>query len=99
MKFVSILVEGQTEEEFVRTILNDYLNPKGVYLTTTVIKTKKSVGSNPAYKGGVVSFGQIERDLKPLLRNTNVAAVTTMLDYLGNKARKFDNVTYRLSQI
>lgn len=83
MKFVSILVEGQTEGEFVQTILNTYLNLKGLHLTITLIKTKKAVDNNPAYKGGVISYGQIERDLKPLLGNTSVAAITTMFDYYG----------------
>lgn len=79
MKQVSILVEGQTEEVFVKEILADHLYDFDVSLVPTIVKTKKLKGG-PHYKGGVVSYKQVKGDLKALLHNTNVSIVTTMLD-------------------
>lgn len=78
---VHVLVEGQTEEEFVREILNEYLLPKGVYLNAVIAKTKRAIGGNPAYRGGIVSYGKIEFDLKQLLRDSSASLVTTMIDF------------------
>lgn len=77
-----ILVEGQTEEVFVKDLLQSYLSRLGVAATATIVKTKR-VASGPDYKGGVGAWAKIERDLRLLLRDTNVAAVTTMIDYYG----------------
>jgi hypothetical protein len=81
VKLVHILVEGQTEEEFVQDILNEHLQPKGIYLNPVIAKTKRAIGSNPAFRGGIVSYGKVEFDLKRLLRDTSAVMVTTMIDY------------------
>lgn len=81
MKLIHILVEGQTEEEFVRDILNEHLAAKGIYLNVVLAKTKRAIGANPAFRGGIVSYGKVEFDLKGLLRDSSAAMVTTMIDY------------------
>jgi len=80
MKKIHILVEGQTEENFVNKILSPYFNPKSIYLTPTIITTKKVLrGAN--HKGGVTSYQQVKNDLIPLLSDSSVNIVTTMIDY------------------
>jgi hypothetical protein len=81
VKLVHILVEGQTEEEFIRDIVNEYLQPKGIYLNVVLAKTKRAIGGNPAFRGGIVSYGKVEYDIKHLLRDTSALMVTTMIDY------------------
>lgn len=82
MPFVHIIVEGQTEAEFV-DVLNEYLNPKNVYLTCIIAKTKRPIGNNPAYRGGIVSYEKVEFDIKKLLSDSSVSLVTTMIDFYG----------------
>jgi hypothetical protein len=81
MKQVLILVEGQTEEAFVKEVLNPYLYEHGLYLSPTIINTKIIRGGKNA-KGGIDSYGQIKRDLLKLVQQ-NSLPVTTFLDYYG----------------
>jgi hypothetical protein len=79
---VHVLVEGQTEEAFVGATLRSHLARVGVYLVPKLIVTRRVV-AGPDRKGGVSSWAQIERDLRLLLNDSSVVAVTTLLDYYG----------------
>ena len=101
MKKVLIYVEGQTEETFVRTVLTPYLSRKcGLFLVSTLARTKRTK-SGRTFKGGIVSFGQIRRDLIRLLSDSSALAVTTMIDYYNlpddfpGKATIPDDTPYR----
>lgn len=82
MTRVLVLVEGQTEETFVKEVLAPYLAPRNVYLQYTILKTRREV-DRPDFRGGVVSYHQLRGDVLRLLNDTGAAAVTTMLDYYG----------------
>lgn len=82
MKRALILVEGQTEETFVRDILGPHLLAAEVFVKTILISTKR-VKSGPKFKGGVTSYPQVRREVWNLLNDTGAAAVTTMMDYYG----------------
>ena len=79
-KKILILVEGQTEEIFVKTKLEPYFSPKDIFIIPTIISTKK-VLSGPDHKGGITSYDQVKRDLLPLLHDSSADTVTTMIDY------------------
>ncbi len=81
-KKILILVEGQTEESFVKLTLNDYLKSQGVFIVPIIIKTKE-MKSGPSYKGGGSSYTKIKRDLLKLLKDSSATLVTTMIDYYG----------------
>jgi hypothetical protein len=84
MKRALILVEGQTEERFVKDVLAPHLASLQLYITPTLLTTKL-VKNGPNFKGGVTSFEKFESDLRRLLggagMGVNTALVTTMLDY------------------
>ena len=80
MKRCLILVEGQTEERFVKDVLCPEFEPRGFYLSPTILTTK-IVKSGPNFKGGVTSYAKLRADLDKLLRSG--AVVTTMIDYYG----------------
>jgi len=82
MKRVLILVEGQTEERFVKDILNPVFLPQNIVLIPTIVTTK-IVRSGGRFKGGWVSYVKAKRDLQKLLCDTNAVAVTTMFDFYG----------------
>jgi hypothetical protein len=82
MNKVHVLVEGQTEETFVRDVLYPHFEPKGLYLNSKLVTTKRTkVG--PDFKGGVTNYQKVKNDLLRLLGDTSAIAVSTMIDYYG----------------
>jgi hypothetical protein len=77
---ILVLVEGQTEETFVRDVLAPHLALCSKSIVATLVVTKK-MKSGPSFKGGVLSYRQVKRDLTRLLGDSSVAQITTMLDY------------------
>jgi len=82
MKRVLILVEGQTEETFVRDVLAPHFLARNVALTPKILVTRR-VKSGGHFKGGIVNYAQVRRDLHLLLADTGAERITTMLDYYG----------------
>ena len=82
MSKVLILVEGQTEETFVREVLAPHLAGRGVYPIARLATTKR-VKSGSDFKGGIVSYGKFRNDIIRLLGDTSAALVTTMVDFYG----------------
>lgn len=83
MSKILILVEGQTEEAFVKNVLAPHLAVRGIYLTPKVITTSRTNMSRPTFKDGVGSYNQVKGDLIRLLGDSSVVSVTTMLDFYG----------------
>ena len=76
MKRLFIVVEGQTEEEFVNVLLGPYLETFGIYdVRATKITTSKG------YKGGFVNYQHLKNDVTRLLKqSSNDVIVTTFVD-------------------
>lgn len=74
MTRVYLLVEGQTEEAFVRELLEPHYARLGLYLTPIIVRT------SPGHKGGVVSYEKIKPQLQRLCRQDAAAHVTTLFD-------------------
>ncbi len=82
LKRAHILVEGQTEETFVRDLLAPHLLGFEVVLTPVILATKR-VKSGFKFRGGVGNYDQLRKDILRLLGDTSAHAVTTMIDYYG----------------
>jgi len=82
MKRVLILAEGQTEERFVKDILQPHLLVLGIAIQPKIATTKR-VKSGPDFKGGITDFKKVEDDLRRLLGDTGATMVTTLLDFYG----------------
>lgn len=80
MKRVLVLVEGQTEERFVKDVLAPHLWARGKDPIPKVVTTKR-VKRGPDFKGGITDYHKVESDLRRLLGDTGVVAVTTFIDY------------------
>ena len=79
-KRVLILVEGQTEERFVKDVLGPAFWEKELFFHATILVTKR-VKTGPNFKGGVTNFAKFQNDTQRLLNSAGGALVTTMLDY------------------
>lgn len=73
---VIVLVEGQTEEKFVREQLVPELAAGGVFLTATT-------SGRPRNRAGVPKWSKARRELVRLLKEDRSRRVTTMFDYYG----------------
>lgn len=61
---IYIVVEGQTEQNFVRDIPAPYMAHKGIYLNTALI-------GKPGHKGGNISFDRARTDIGNFLRDSS----------------------------
>jgi hypothetical protein len=80
MKLLLLLVEGQTEETFVRDVLAPYLAPSRIDCRPVIVATKRT-GSGKR-RGGVGSWSKVARELRLLLGNSH-AHVSTIFDLYG----------------
>jgi len=77
---VNAVVEGQTEETFVKRVLAPYLGSVGVYLIARGVETSRHHAT--VFRGGVLDYGRVRRDLQRWMSSDNHADCyfTTMID-------------------
>ncbi len=76
MPRVIVIVEGQTEEAFIKNVLAPDLWQHGVYATPILLGV-------PGHKGGNVNYARVSRDVLIQLKRDRSAYCTTMFDYYG----------------
>ncbi len=76
--FIRVIVEGPTEEKFIKDIVAPFLMIKNIDIMPTIL-TKKG------QKGGDVKFERVKRDVMRFLWQSNVTLVTDFLDFYGLK--------------
>ena len=76
---LAVTVEGRTEEEFIRTVLQPYMLEKEIYMIPILI------GTSGGARGGNIEIQRIVSDIRELLHNHD--AVTTLVDYYGFRNR------------
>jgi len=74
MARVHVLVEGQTEEAFVNTILMPHFSTQKVYLCARQI-------GKPGHHGGIGQYQRAQRDILATLKQERDTYCTTMFDY------------------
>jgi hypothetical protein len=77
-----MLVEGQSEEIFVKQTLAPYLAERGIYVQPPIVLWTKRIPSGGGHRGGVSNWNQIRKSLTPLIFDSD-AWVTTLLDFYG----------------
>lgn len=77
MKRVHIFCEGQTEETFVREVLQNHLNRQNVSLNPILIRT------STISKGGVVNYAKLRWQVEKKCKEDATSIVTSMIDLYG----------------
>ncbi|PID27117.1 MAG: hypothetical protein CR982_06610 [Candidatus Cloacimonadota bacterium] len=72
------IVEGKTEEVFIKTILRPFLATQNIFIYATQI-------TKPGEKGGDVRFKRAVKDIENHLKQRSDIFVTTFIDYYGIK--------------
>lgn len=80
MKKILVLVEGPTEERFVKELLVPSFSRKEIHFIPT-INTTKVVKDKANFKGGIRSYEKVKNNLLKLFCDTSVNIITTMIDY------------------
>ncbi len=78
---LNIVVEGQTEETFVRDVLAPYWGAQGIFVVARCVETGRKRGR--VFKGGGRNYVKIRRDILNWINQRNNAYCTTMLDLYG----------------
>jgi hypothetical protein len=73
---VYAIVEGATEESFVKGPLAEALSLRHVYITPIILGV-------PGHKGGHTSYVRVEKDILRQLKQDQRSYCTTMIDYYG----------------
>ena len=76
MSRVYAIVEGPTEESFVKGPLAEVLASHGVYITAIILGV-------PGQKGGRTKYVRVEKDILRQLKHDQRAYCTTMIDFYG----------------
>lgn len=98
MKRLVVIVEGDTEKEFMDQVLFPYLTGKGIY-DCVAFKIKHT-------KGGMVRYNHLKTDILNVIREKNVF-VTTFIDFYAlptdfpgyNKAMKLADKRSKVKQL
>jgi hypothetical protein len=75
-----VLVEGQSEEIVVRNVLEPCLRDRDWAVNWSIVVTKRSA-TGSSHRGGVSSWAKIEREIRLLLRDTDLDVLTTLFDF------------------
>ncbi len=80
---LNLIVEGQTEEAFVRQILSPHLANFCIWANARCILTSRRGGVK--YRGGIGSYGQAKRDIEGWIKEDRKsdARFTTLFDVYG----------------
>ena len=78
---LNIVVEGQTEETFVNRVLADHLGAFNISTTARSVQTSRKGATR--YRGGVLNYSQVRRDIDKWMHEGNNpdAYFTTMLGF------------------
>lgn len=82
---LALSVEGTTEFEFCRELLQPHLRAYGVQAQAKIVVTKRNI-SGPNSKGGDISLQRVITEVRPLLSSFDY--VTTLYDFYGFKHRE-----------
>ena len=74
---IKLFLEGQTEEDFVKQVLNPIFSPQGIYFFPIL------AGISAKQRGGIVSYDKTKRELVRLCKQDKKAKVSTLIDYYG----------------
>lgn len=76
---LNMIVEGQTEETFIRDILAPHLGMFGVFVYVRSVETGRT--RNKIHRGGLKTYLKAKNDISAWLKQEKETYLTTMFDY------------------
>ena len=92
---INIIVEGQTEEKFVKELIQSNLAAHEVYIIPRCIETSRN-SKGKIYRGGVTTYEKIKNDILRWIKQDKGAYVTTMFDLyrLPSDFPEYDKISF-----
>ncbi len=91
MKRLYIVVEGQSEQEFIKTIVAQYFLKFEIYSVTPILIRTSKQG-----RGGFVNYQHLKNDIENLLKSQKDIVVSMLVDYFRCPelpfAKEYDNI-------
>jgi hypothetical protein len=82
MTRLNIIVEGQTEEGFAKTLITDHLRRHDVHVHTMIVPTKAGARAR-VHRGGINSYATVKKFVRRKVTDDLSAYTTTLFDYHG----------------
>ena len=76
MTRIHVICEGQTEETFIKEVVDPQFSPQGIYLLPSII-------GRPGHKGGNIRFQRLFTDVRAYLLRDDSCYCTTFFDFYG----------------
>lgn len=86
MKRLLFIVEGSSEEEFIKQVLAPYLLGFGIYDARPM-----QIQTSQGQKGGFVNFEHLKNDILRILKSEKEVVVTTFVDFFRLPQKNFPN--------
>lgn len=80
---VEIVVEGITENRFVKKVLAPYLGIQGIYVYAPVVRTSINRKTGRVYKGGDIRFSRVKSQIGNFLKQRSEIIVASFVDFYG----------------
>ena len=80
---VEIVVEGPTENKFVKQVLAPYWGMRNIFVHAPVVRTKTDERHGLVFKGGDIRFDRVERQIGNFLSQRDDIVVASFVDYYG----------------
>ena len=77
IRAIHVVAEGQTEEEFVRSLMQPYFAAKYGFYDVRAI----TLNTSPGHKGGDMSFARYQRNVLLSLKRESNILVTSLIDF------------------
>ena len=82
---VEVIVEGLTENKFIKEVLAPYWALRGIYTHAPVIRTREDKKAGIVYKGGNIRFERIKTRVAQFLKQRSDTLVASFVDFYGIK--------------
>ncbi len=79
MRRIHFLVEGQTEQGFVKQVLVPHFSSLGFVLDARCVETSRAEGK--IFRGGLSNYEKLKKDLLRWMKEDGTAYFTTMVDF------------------
>ncbi|MGN0877989.1 MAG: DUF4276 family protein [Oligosphaeraceae bacterium] len=85
LKTVQVIVEGQTENRFVKDVLAPYWAMRNIFVSAPVIRTHEDKRTGTIHKGGDIRFERVKKQVGRFLQQRPDTIVASFVDYYGLK--------------
>ncbi len=80
MRRIHVLVEGQTEDGFIGSVMRPHFASLGVMLNPILVDPHPAISTSHP-RGGYVTYPKVRKQILRLLYDSSAIAVTTMFDF------------------